>query len=165
MVNPQSPPPSVAKKSMNVLLLYPRFPDTFWSFKHALKFIHKRASLAPLGLLTVAAMLPAPWAKRLVDVNVRKLREKGLAWADLVFVSGMIAQRDLARELFARCRAAGETIVSGGPLFPVQHEQFALWPPASPPSLCSQARSRPLKQRIRGHRIQETHPEGKAKLG
>ncbi len=106
------------------MLLYPKFPDTFWSFKHALKFIHKRASLPPLGLLTVAAMLPAPWAKRLVDVNVRKFREKDLAWADLVFVSGMIAQRDSARELIARCRAAGKTIVAGGPLFTVEHEQF-----------------------------------------
>jgi len=109
---------------MNALLLYPKFPDTFWSFKHALKFIRKRASLPPLGLLTVAAMLPGPWAKRLVDVNVRKFREKDLAWADLVFVSGMIAQRDSARELIARCRAAGKTIVAGGPLFTVEHEQF-----------------------------------------
>src|SRR5512136_2053042 len=76
---------------MNVLLLYPEFPDTFWSFKHALKFIRKRASLPPLGLLTVAAMLPGAWGKRLVDVNVRKLREPDLAWADVVFVSGMMA--------------------------------------------------------------------------
>ena len=101
---------------LDVLLLYPEFPDTFWSFKHALKFIHKRASLPPLGLLTVAAMLPGSWAKRLVDVNVRTLREEDLAWADLVFVSGMIAQRDSARELIARCRAAGKTIVAGGPI-------------------------------------------------
>ena len=109
---------------MNVLLLYPEFPDTFWSFKHALKFIRKQASLPPLGLLTVAAMLPQEWAKRLVDVNVRKLREKDLAWADVVFISGMIAQRDSAHELIARCRAAGKTIVAGGPLFTLEHEQF-----------------------------------------
>ena len=109
---------------MKVLLLYPEFPDTFWSFKHALKFIRKKASLPPLGLLTVAAMLPADWAKRLVDVNVRKLREKDLAWADVVFISGMIAQQDSAHELIARCRAAGKTIVAGGPLFTLGHEQF-----------------------------------------
>jgi radical SAM superfamily enzyme YgiQ (UPF0313 family) len=109
---------------MNVLLLYPEFPDTFWSFKHALKFIRKRASLPPLGLLTVAAMLPKEWVKRLVDVNVRKLRDKDLTWADVVFVSGMIAQRDSAQELIARCRAAGKTIVAGGPLFTLEHEQF-----------------------------------------
>jgi len=109
---------------MNVLLLYPEFPDTFWSFKHALKFIRKNASLPPLGLLTVAAMLPKEWAKRLVDVNVRKLRAQDLNWADVVFISGMIAQRDSTRELIARCRAAGKTIVAGGPLFTLEHEQF-----------------------------------------
>ncbi len=109
---------------MNVLLLYPELPDTFWSFKHALKFIHKSASLPPLGLLTVAAMLPPGWAKRLVDLNVRKLRETDLAWADLVFISGMIAQRNSARELIARCRTAGKTIVAGGPLFTLEPEQF-----------------------------------------
>ena len=109
---------------MNVLLLYPEFPDTFWSFKHALKFIRKRASLPPLGLLTVAALLPKAWAKRLVDVNVRKPRESDLAWADLVLISGMIAQQDSAHELISRCRAAGKTIVAGGPLFTLGHEQF-----------------------------------------
>lgn len=109
---------------MNVLLLHPRFPDTFWSFKHALTFILKRASLPPLGLLTVAAMLPGTWGKRLVDLNVGKLGQKDLAWADLVFVSGMIAQRDSARLLVRRCRAAGKTIVAGGPLFTLGHEQF-----------------------------------------
>jgi radical SAM superfamily enzyme YgiQ (UPF0313 family) len=109
---------------MKVLLLYPEFPDTFWSFKHALKFIGKKAALPPLGLLTVAALLPSQWAKRLVDVNVRPLREKDLAWADLVFISGMIVQQDSARELIARCHAAGKTIVAGGPLFTLGHEQF-----------------------------------------
>lgn len=109
---------------MKVLLLYPEFPDTFWSFKHALKFIRKKASLPPLGLLTVAALLPQEWGKRLVDVNVRKLREQDLAWADAVFISGMIAQQDSAHELIARCRAAGKTIVAGGPLFTLGHEQF-----------------------------------------
>jgi radical SAM superfamily enzyme YgiQ (UPF0313 family) len=109
---------------MNVLLLYPEFPDTFWSMKHALKFVRKRASLPPLGLLTVAAMLPADWRLRLVDVNVRPLQARDLAWADLVFVSAMIAQRASARALLARCRAAGKTIVAGGPLFGPELEQF-----------------------------------------
>jgi radical SAM superfamily enzyme YgiQ (UPF0313 family) len=109
---------------MKVLLLYPEFPDTFWSFKHALKFIGKKASLPPLGLLTVAAMLPGRWAKRLVDINVRKLRAKDLAWADVVFISGMIAQQDSAHKLVSRCHAAGKTIVAGGPLFTLGHEQF-----------------------------------------
>ncbi len=108
-----------------VLLLYPEFPDTFWSFKHALKFVRKRAALPPLGLLTVAAMLPAGWEKRLIDLNVATLRDADLAWADLVLVSGMIAQRDSARALIARCRAAGKTIMAGGPLFTSEHAEFA----------------------------------------
>jgi len=102
---------------MKVLLLYPEFPITFWSFKHALKFIRKKASLPPLGLLTVASMLPSSWEKRLVDANVRALTDQDLAWADVVFVSAMIAQRHSTHELIARCRAAGKTIVAGGPLF------------------------------------------------
>ncbi len=109
---------------MNVLLLYPEFPDTFWSMKHALKFVRKRASLPPLGLLTVAALLPADWRLRLVDTNVRSLRARDLAWADLVFVSAMIAQRASARALIARCRDAGKTIVAGGPLFGPEQDQF-----------------------------------------
>ena len=109
---------------MRVLLAYPEFPDTFWSFKHALKFVRRRAALPPLGLLTVAAMLPRDWDVRLVDLNVRELRPGDLAWADVVFVSAMIAQRDSAHALIARCRAAGKTVVAGGPLFTAEHERF-----------------------------------------
>jgi len=109
---------------MNVLLLYPEFPDTFWSFKHALKFIRKKAAFPPLGLLTVAAMLPPEWGKRLVDTNVRPLTARDLAWADIVFISAMIAQRASVEALIARCHAAGKTIVAGGPLFTSDHAQF-----------------------------------------
>ena len=109
---------------MNALLLYPEFPETFWSFKHALRFVRKRATLPPLGLLTVAAMLPSGWDKRLVDVNVRRLSEKTLKWADLVLVSAMAAQRQSARELIARCKAAGKTVVAGGPLFTAEPDAF-----------------------------------------
>lgn len=106
------------------LLLYPGFPDTFWSFKHALRFIRKRAALPPLGLLTVASMLPSDWEKRLVDVNVRPLRDSDLVWADVVLISAMIAQRASTVQLIARCRAAGKIIVAGGPLFTVDHASY-----------------------------------------
>ncbi len=109
---------------MKVLLVYPEFPDTFWSFKHALKFIHKKAVAPPLGLLTVAAMLPADWEKRLVDLNVTSLTQDDLAWADYVFVSAMIVQRDSARTLIARCKYAGVKVVAGGPLFTMEYKQF-----------------------------------------
>jgi len=108
----------------NVLLLYPEFPNTFWSFKHALKFVRKRAALPPLGLLTVAAMLPETWEKRMVDLNVASLDESDLEWADVVMISGMIAQRETARALIERCHTAGKTVVAGGPLFTSDHEDF-----------------------------------------
>ena len=109
---------------MNILLIYPEFPDTFWSFKHALKFIRKKAVSPPLGLLTVAALLPPEWTKRLVDVNTTKLTAEDLAWADYVFISGMTVQRESARHIIARCKAAGVTVVAGGPLFTIEQEQF-----------------------------------------
>jgi radical SAM superfamily enzyme YgiQ (UPF0313 family) len=109
---------------MKILLVYPEFPDTFWSFKHALKFIHKKAGSPPLGLLTVAAMLPVEWEKRLVDLNVTNLTSKDLAWADYVFISAMVVQRDAARALIVRCKDFGVKVVAGGPLFTMEHELF-----------------------------------------
>ncbi len=109
---------------MKILLVYPEFPDTFWSFKHALRFIHKKAASPPLGLLTVAAMLPAEWEKRLVDLNVTSLTSSDLAWADYVFLSAMIVQREAAHIVITRCKDFGVKVVAGGPLFTMEHEQF-----------------------------------------
>ena len=109
---------------MKILLIYPEFPDTFWSFKHALNFIHKKASTPPLGLLTVAAMLPSQWEKRLVDLNVRPLKDKDLTWADYAFVSAMAVQSKSTHQIIARCKAAGLKIVAGGPLFTAEPEKF-----------------------------------------
>ena len=109
---------------MNAVLLYPEFPDTFWSFKHALKFIRKKASLPPLGLATVAAILPEDWSKRLVDLNVTKLTPEDLEWADLAFISAMTVQQEAAQKLISRCKDAGVKVVAGGPLFTVEREHF-----------------------------------------
>ena len=109
---------------MNVLLVYPEFPDTFWSFKHALRFVRKQSSTPPLGLLTVAAMLPAEWSLRLVDTNVQALGDEDLEWADCAFISAMAVQRQSANRIIARCREAGRAVVAGGPLFTAQPEQF-----------------------------------------
>jgi len=109
---------------VNVLLIYPQFSDTFWSFKYALRFIRKRAFSPPLGLLTVAAMLPKKWEKRLVDVNVEKLTDKHLAWADIAFISSMTIQRDSTQEIIARCKDVGLKIVAGGPMFTTEQEAF-----------------------------------------
>jgi len=109
---------------MNVLLIYPKFPDTFWSFKYALSFIRKRAAFPPLGLLTVAALLPDEFQKRLVDVNVDGLTDDDLSWADLVFIGGMAIQRDSAKQIIARCKAKDLKVIAGGPLFTAQPEAF-----------------------------------------
>lgn len=111
-------------KNMNVLLLYPSFPETFWGFKHALRFIRKKASLPPLGLLTVASMLPPTWHLRLVDLNVRSLTKEDLDWADLAMISAMIAQKETTKALIARCHEAGLTVVAGGPLFTGEPDTF-----------------------------------------
>ena len=109
---------------MNVLLVYPEYPDTFWSFKYVLKFVSKKAAFPPLGLLTIAAMLPHKWRKKLVDLNVESLEDEHLAWADMVFLSAMIVQKKSAQEVIDRCRAHGKKVVAGGPAFTTQHREF-----------------------------------------
>jgi radical SAM superfamily enzyme YgiQ (UPF0313 family) len=109
---------------LKILLVYPQYPDTFWSFKHALKFIFKKAAFPPLGLLTVAAMLPEEWEKKLVDLNTAALTDNDLEWADYVFLSAMVAQQDSAREVIDRCKKLGTKIVAGGPFFNPGYEDF-----------------------------------------
>ncbi|MBT1072883.1 B12-binding domain-containing radical SAM protein [Pelotalea chapellei] len=109
---------------MKILLVYPWYPDTFWSFRHALKFISRKASFPPLGLLTVAAMLPDEWEKKVVDLNVNPLEDADIAWADYVFISAMSVQQESARQVIERCHTADVRIVAGGPLFTAYHDQF-----------------------------------------
>jgi len=109
---------------MNILLVYPPFPKSFWSFTYALEIYHRKALLPPLGLLTAAALLPAHWGKRLVDLNVRELTDDDLQWADCVFVSGMGVQRAPVMEIATRCRRAGKRLVGGGPLFTAGYSLF-----------------------------------------
>jgi radical SAM superfamily enzyme YgiQ (UPF0313 family) len=109
---------------VKILLVYPRYPDTFWSFRHALKFISKKANFPPLGLLTVAAMLPAECEKRLVDMNTEILDDVEIEWADFVFISAMVVQTDSVREVITRCNMLGTKIVAGGPLFTTGYEEF-----------------------------------------
>lgn len=101
---------------MNALLIYPEWPDTYWSFRHALPFQGKRSAYPPLGLLTIAALLPATWAKRLVDTNVRKLTDSDLSWADVALISAMLVQKENLLAILARCRARGLRTVVGGPI-------------------------------------------------
>jgi radical SAM superfamily enzyme YgiQ (UPF0313 family) len=101
---------------MNALLIYPQFPETYWSFKHALKFLGKRAAQPPLGLMTVCALLPAAWKKRLVDCNVERLTDRDLAWADVALLSGMHIQQDALVAIVERCQKRGLRTIVGGPI-------------------------------------------------
>jgi len=109
---------------MKILLVYPEYPETFWSFKYALKFISKKASLPPLGLLTVAALLPKEWEKKLVDMTVTALIDRDIKWADYVFVSAMSIQKESVKKIITQCKRLGTKIVAGGPLFTSGHEGF-----------------------------------------
>ena len=109
---------------MNVLLVYPKCPDSFWNFKYALKFISKKAAVPPLGLITVSAMLPDTWQKKLVDLNIDNLRVNDIQWADYVFISAMYIQKESVREVIAESKKQGKKIVAGGPLFTQEHSNF-----------------------------------------
>jgi radical SAM superfamily enzyme YgiQ (UPF0313 family) len=109
---------------MKILLVSPQTPDTFWSFKQVLRLVSKRAAFPPLGLLTIAAMLPSDWEVRLVDMNVQRLTEEDLRWADYVLLSAMIVHKASVSQIAERCQALGKTVVAGGPLFTTGHEGF-----------------------------------------
>src|SRR5256885_5219879 len=100
---------------MRVLHVYPEFPNTYWSFKHALPFEGKQAAFPPLGLLTVSSMLPDTWEQRLVDLNVRDLRAAEVEWSDVVFLSAMLVQKESLRRIVNLCKAMGKRVVVGGP--------------------------------------------------
>ncbi|PWT88629.1 MAG: B12-binding domain-containing radical SAM protein [Acidobacteria bacterium] len=100
---------------MNILLVYPEYPPTYWSFRYAVRFQRRKAAHPPLGLITISPLLPPDWNKRLVDLNTEPLRDRDLQWADMVFISAMIVQRKSANEVIARCHAMGKTVVAGGP--------------------------------------------------
>ena len=112
--------------AVNILLVSPQTPTTFWSLKHAVRFVSKRAAFPPLGLLTVAAMLPKSWNLRLVDMDVTRLRDADIRWADYVLIGAMIVHKESVDEdLIPRCHRLGRPIIGGGPLFTTGYEDFA----------------------------------------
>jgi radical SAM superfamily enzyme YgiQ (UPF0313 family) len=102
---------------LKILLINPEVPNTFWSLKSALKFISKKALLPPLGLLTVAAMLPESFEKKLIDMNTAVLHDSDIKWADYVFISAMAIQKHSAGIVVERCNKLNVKVVAGGPLF------------------------------------------------
>ncbi len=102
---------------MKILMIYPEFPDTFWSFKYALKFINKKSSFPPLGLLTIASFLPKEWEVKLIDMNVQKLKEEIIEWADYIFISAMLVQKESVDNILTRVKKYNKKVIAGGPLF------------------------------------------------
>ncbi len=109
---------------MNILLIYPQYPDSFWSFKHVMQFIAKKATVPPLGLITVSAMLPLDWSKKLVDLNVTVLKTKDILWADYVFIGAMCIQRESVNKIIELCLKYETKIIAGGPLFTQEYEDY-----------------------------------------
>lgn len=105
------------KAGMHILLVYPKAKQTFWTFKFALWFISKLAANPPLGLASVAAMIPISWRKKFVDMNISALTDADIRWADIVFISGMSVHRASAIEVIAKCKSFGTKVAAGGPLF------------------------------------------------
>jgi len=105
-------------------MVNPEMPSTFWSFRNALKFVSKKSSEPPLGLLTIASMLPEQWQVKLIDMNVCTLKNQDLDWADFVFLTGMNVQRASFQEVVNRCQARNIKVVAGGPMVTTEHETF-----------------------------------------
>src|SRR3989339_600374 len=109
---------------MKALLVYPKCPPSFWEYEGALPFVGKEAAFPPLGLPTIASMLPKEWEIELVDINIEPLTEEHIKWADVVFVSAMLIQLQSANEVIKRCKDFGKTVVGGGPAFTTAREKF-----------------------------------------
>jgi radical SAM superfamily enzyme YgiQ (UPF0313 family) len=110
--------------NMNILLVYPKTPPTFWSFSDAVKFISKKSSEIPLGLITIGAMLPPDWKSKLIDTNVTPLKDKDILWADYVFLSGMSIHLSSFKRIIKRCNQLGVKIVAGGPLATTHYKEI-----------------------------------------
>lgn len=98
-----------------ILMVYPESPSTFWSLKHTLKIVDKKSLMPPLGLLTIAALLPACYDVKLVDMNVTELTDSDISESDIVFISAMIIQKDSFREVITRCNRLNVPVAAGGP--------------------------------------------------
>jgi len=101
--------------SKKILLVYPEIPTTYWSFNHALPFIEKKALLPPLGLITIASLLPESYEVSLIDLNVGQLQRRDIEEAELVFISAMIVQKESFEQIVRMCNECGRPVVAGGP--------------------------------------------------
>jgi len=110
---------------MKILLIHPEYENTFWNVKKVLRVLGKKAAYPPLGLLTVAAMLPAHWEKKLIDMNCETLKEKHIKWADYVLISSIVGQKHSTKEVVDKVQKIGKTVIAGGSLFTIDWKEFS----------------------------------------
>ncbi|MFO7929449.1 MAG: radical SAM protein [Candidatus Humimicrobiaceae bacterium] len=110
---------------MKILLIYPKYENTFWNVKEVLKLVGKKAPYPPLGLLTVAAMLPKQWEKKVIDVNCRKLEEEHIKWADYVLISSIVGQKQSTKKILDKVQEIGKPVIAGGSLFTTGWQEFS----------------------------------------
>ncbi len=115
----------MGRRPLNALLVWPKFPKSYWGQEYALPMIGKGAVLPPLGLITAAALLPRHWNLRLVDLNIEPLDDEALRWADLVMISAMRIQRESFGEVVQRARGFGKRVVAGGPYVTTSPDEIA----------------------------------------
>ena len=121
--DPRSFPP--LGTAIKVLMIWPRFPPSFWGFAGVMDLIPEETVHPPLGLLTLAALCPKNWNLRLIDRSFEPLLDSDILWADLVMVSGMAVQRDDIHQTLLRARALGKRTMIGGPYASSRPEQRA----------------------------------------
>ncbi|MDO9110276.1 MAG: B12-binding domain-containing radical SAM protein [Desulfatirhabdiaceae bacterium] len=109
---------------MNVLLVVPHYPDSYWTFKTILPYVGKKAACPPLGMLTVSALLPKPWNKKLVNLNIEPLQINDILWADYVFIGAMYIQKKSVAQIINLCLKYNIKMVAGGPLFTQEYENY-----------------------------------------
>ncbi|MDD5766487.1 MAG: DUF4070 domain-containing protein [Candidatus Marinimicrobia bacterium] len=109
---------------MKILMVYPQTPDTFWSFKSAIRFVSKKSSEIPLGLITVAGLLPADWDIKLIDLNITTLKDKDILWSDFVFLSGMNIHLESFQKVVRHCNELNVKVVAGGSMATMEYEHI-----------------------------------------
>ncbi|HQM47014.1 MAG TPA: B12-binding domain-containing radical SAM protein [Smithellaceae bacterium] len=109
---------------MNILLIFPKYPDSFWSFTHTLKYVSKKAVFPPIGLLTVAALLPKDWSIRLADLNIKELPVRDTIDADYVLISATNIQIESTNEILKECHRLQKKVIAGGPLFANKLDEY-----------------------------------------
>ncbi|MCF6333644.1 MAG: hypothetical protein L3J11_10205 [Draconibacterium sp.] len=109
---------------MNILIVCPKFPETFWGFSNALKLLSKKSTFPPKELLIISILLPITWERRLIDLNTKNLKRSDIIWADYIFISAKEEQYNSAVKTIEKCNSFGRKVIASGSLFTEYFEEF-----------------------------------------